>query len=161
MLKSMSFAGALIAVFLTADQPALAKDGLAGALKITHAHADPTPNGARTGEGFVVIANTGRVADRLVGASSPAAGAVEIHHMSTAGGVMSMRQVPAVDLPAGQTLDLQKTGYHLMFVGLKQSFKAGQAVRLTLRFVHAPKAEVSLAVTAPTMSGGMAGMPGM
>lgn len=69
---------------------------------------------------------------RLVQASSPAAGMVEIHEMAMDGNVMRMRPVTGVDLPAGQAVALQPGGLHVMLMDLKAPLKAGQAVPITL-----------------------------
>lgn len=69
---------------------------------------------------------------RLVAASSPLATSVEIHEMAMDGNVMRMREVPALDLPAGQVVELKPGGYHLMLLGLKQPLKAGATVPATL-----------------------------
>ncbi len=47
--------------------------------------------------------------------------------------VMKMRQVPAVDLPAGKTVELKPGGYHVMLMDLKQQVKAGDTVPVTLQ----------------------------
>jgi copper(I)-binding protein len=69
---------------------------------------------------------------KLVSASSPVAGLVEVHEMAMDGNVMKMRAVPALDLPAGRTVELKPGGYHVMLMDLKQQLKPGEAVPLTL-----------------------------
>ncbi len=69
---------------------------------------------------------------KLVSASSPVAGIVEIHEMAMAGDVMKMRAVPGLDLPAGKAVDLKPGGYHVMLMELKQPLKAGDTVPVTL-----------------------------
>ncbi len=71
---------------------------------------------------------------RLVAASSPVAGVVEIHEMSMEQGVMKMRAVPGLDLPAGKTVELKPGGYHVMLMDLKAPVAADQQVLLTLVF---------------------------
>jgi len=71
---------------------------------------------------------------RLVAASSPVAGVVEIHEMSMEQGVMKMRQVAGLDLPAGRTVELRPGGYHVMLMDLKAPVAADQQVPLTLVF---------------------------
>lgn len=46
--------------------------------------------------------------------------------------MMKMREVKALDLPAGKPVNLGKSGYHLMLVGLKAPLKAGEKIPLTL-----------------------------
>ncbi len=69
---------------------------------------------------------------RLVSAASPAAGVVEIHEMAMEGNTMRMRAVPALELPAGKTVELKPGGYHVMLMDLKAPLKAGEQVTLTL-----------------------------
>lgn len=69
---------------------------------------------------------------RLVQAKSPVANTVEIHEMQMVGSVMKMRAVAAVELPAGQTVELKPGGYHIMLMDLKQPLKRGETVPLTL-----------------------------
>ena len=69
---------------------------------------------------------------RVVQVSSPVAGLAEIHEMSMAGNVMRMRPIEALTLPAGQTVELKPSGYHLMLFDLKQAIKEGDVVPLTL-----------------------------
>lgn len=86
---------------------------------------------------------------RLVDVSSPAATAVEMHRSQMKGGLMSMQQVDAIALPAGQRVDLATGGYHLMLTGLKQQLKEGSTVELTLVVQHADGKRERLSVTAP------------
>jgi hypothetical protein len=69
---------------------------------------------------------------RLVSASSPVAGVVEIHEMAMEGSTMRMRAVPGIDLPAGKAVELRPGGYHVMLMDLKQQIKAGETVPVTL-----------------------------
>lgn len=69
----------------------------------------------------------------IVGASSPVAGVTEIHEMKMDAGVMKMRAIPRLDVPAGKTVSLAPGGYHVMLMDLKQQLKKGDIVPLTLQ----------------------------
>lgn len=69
----------------------------------------------------------------LVGVSSPVAGISEIHEMKMDGGVMKMRAMPRLELPAGKPVTLGPGGYHIMLIDLKQSLRKGDSVPLTLK----------------------------
>ncbi len=69
---------------------------------------------------------------RLVSASSPVAGVVELHEMTIEGGVAKMRAVPGIDIPAGKGVDLKPGGYHVMLMDLKGQVKEGDTVPMTL-----------------------------
>ena len=71
---------------------------------------------------------------RLVAASSPVAGVVEIHEMNMEQGVMKMRPVAGLDLPAGRSVELKPGGYHVMLMDLKAPVATDQSVPLTLVF---------------------------
>lgn len=93
---------------------------------------------------------------RLVSASSPAAGVVEVHEMAMEGDVMKMRAVPAVNLPAGKAVDLKPGGYHIMLMGLKQPLKAGETVPVTLVIEGKDQKRETIEVQAPVRAlGGM------
>ena len=75
---------------------------------------------------------TSSAGGKLVSASSPLAGVVEVHEMVMDGNVMKMRAVPSLELPPGKTVELKPGGYHVMLMDLKQELKAGDSVPLTL-----------------------------
>lgn len=87
-----------------------------------------------TGVVFMQLHNAGPQADALVSASSPVAKKVEIHNHINDKGVMRMRQVAKVDVPAGQSVSLQPGGYHVMLIGLKKPLKLNDTFPVTLKY---------------------------
>jgi len=85
---------------------------------------------------------------RLVEASSPVAGVVEIHEMAMQQNVMRMRAVPGLDLPAGKAVELKPGGYHVMLMELKGPLKAGDMVPITLVFEGPDKSRQTVEVKA-------------
>lgn len=69
---------------------------------------------------------------RLVSASSPVAGVVELHEMAMEKDVMKMRAVPGIAIPAGKGAELKPGGYHVMLMNLKSQMKEGDVVPITL-----------------------------
>jgi periplasmic copper chaperone A len=69
---------------------------------------------------------------KLVSAQSPVAGVVEVHEMAMDGGIMKMRAVPSLALPAGKAVELKPGGYHVMLMDLKAQIKDGDSVPVTL-----------------------------
>lgn len=70
---------------------------------------------------------------RLVGASSPVTSVVQIHTMRMEDGVMRMREIPGLDLPAGKTVELAPGSYHIMLMDLSTPLQKGQTIPLTLK----------------------------
>jgi copper(I)-binding protein len=97
----------------------------------------------------MTLRNRGTSPDRLVGAETLAARAVEIHEQRMEDGVMRMRPLPGgVALPPGEAVTLGPGGLHLMLIGPTRAFARGQRVPLTLRFERAGEVAVELAVEA-------------
>jgi len=87
---------------------------------------------------------TSKQAAALVGVSSAACKTVELHSMTSESGMMKMREVEAIQLPAGKRVNLHEGGYHLMLTGLKAPLKAGESVPLTLSIKVANKRMVKV-----------------
>ncbi|WP_019142073.1 copper chaperone PCu(A)C [Noviherbaspirillum massiliense] len=135
--------GALLAATATAH----AHDYQLGELHIGQPFARPSVPGQTSGAAYLSIENRGKTGDKLIGAASPAARAVEIHTMSMEGNLMKMREAGEVAIAPSQKIVMQPgQGYHLMLLGLKQPLKAGDKLPLTLNFEKAGKTEVSVLV---------------
>ena len=115
-------------------------------VKIDKAWARPTVAGQQGGGAFLSI--TSASADRLISGSTPLAERFELHTMAMKGDVMEMRQVDAIELPAGRTVELKPGGLHVMFIGLKTPLKTGSKVPVTLKFEKAGDVKVEFDVMA-------------
>jgi len=137
---------------------AAAHDFRLGPLRIEHPYATPTPPGASNGAAYLrAMRNTGDQPDRLIGASTPVARTVEIHHsVVDAQNVMRMRAIDGIALPPGTEVRLRHGGeHHLMLLGLKQPLLVGDRFPLTLRFERAGEREVMVWVQQPRVSAGV------
>lgn len=132
------------AAFLLAGTAFAAK---AGAIDISGAWSRPAPAGGN-GVGYVVLTNGGK-ADRLLSASTPVAGRVEMHESMVMGGKAMMHPRPrGIELPTGKTVAFKPEGLHLMLIGLKKPLKIGETVPMTLKFEKAGSVTVPFAVKA-------------
>jgi len=68
----------------------------------------------------------------LVAVASPAAARAELHSMALDDGVMRMRPLERIELPAGKAVVLAPGGLHVMLIDLKQPLKRGDSVPVTL-----------------------------
>lgn len=136
-------------VLVCAATAAWAQAAAPGHIEIGHPYARPTREGQRVGGGFLTLTNKG-VADRLLSAATPVADAVEIHSMVMDGDVMKMRQLDALALGPGQTVELKPGGYHLMLMGLKAPLRVGDQFPLTLKFEKGGEKVVTLRVETPS-----------
>ena len=113
--------------------------------------ADPwvrgTVEGQRATGAFMKL--TPAADQKLVAAASPVAKIVEIHEMTMDGGVMKMRAIPKLDLPAGKATELKPGGYHVMLMALTKPLAAGETVPITLTFEDAAGKRQAVEIKAP------------
>jgi hypothetical protein len=101
-----------------------------GTIAVENAWARATVPGQKVGAVYLEVRS--EMPAKLIGVRSPAAGSAEIHSMSNDGGVMKMRQLKQVDLPAGQTVRFAPNGNHIMLLDIKQPLQPGASVPLVL-----------------------------
>ncbi len=89
---------------------------------------------------------TSPIEDVLLSASSPMAQRVEMHLSSLEDGMMRMRPLPHVELPAGQTIRFEPQGRHFMVMGLKNALHEGAHLQLQLTLQHGGSLDVQAAV---------------
>ncbi|KAF0104560.1 MAG: hypothetical protein FD144_1455 [Rhodospirillaceae bacterium] len=97
----------------------------------------------------MTVGNDGET-DRLVSASCPATGSVEIHAIRVKGPVLEMRKQDGglVIPPANQQI-LKPRGYHLLMSGLASPLAVGSKLPITLVFEKAGSVTVDFAVEPP------------
>lgn len=136
------------ATLVVAAGSAAAGDAKLGDVAIQGAWARATAGQAKNGAAFMTVVNAAKQADQIVAASAPVSAKTELHTHIKDGDVMKMRQVPAIDLGAGQTVTLQPGGLHVMFIDLKEPLKEGASFPLTLKFAKAGDVQVTVEVKA-------------
>jgi copper(I)-binding protein len=117
----------------------------AGTISAHDAWARASAGNATTGAAYVVLQG-GTAADELRGISTPIAEKADVHESITDNGVMTMRAVPSLPIPAGKAVALAPSGLHIMLTGLKQKMIAGQSFPMTLTFAQAAPVTVTVAV---------------
>ena len=127
---------------------ACAADYKVGDLEIGHPWSRATPKSSRVASGYVSITNTGSAPDRLVSGTFAQSKGFQIHEMSMDGGVMKMRQLKALDIKPGETVELKPSSNHLMFTDLSKPLAMGQRVKGTLVFEKAGSVDIEYTVEA-------------
>ncbi|QLI82847.1 copper chaperone PCu(A)C [Chitinibacter fontanus] len=133
---------------MLAMSTAMAHDYQVGELKIAHPWTRATAPAAKMGGVFLSVNNLGTEGDTLLKAESEVAEATELHQMEMVDGVMKMRQVPSIVVPAKGELKLAPGGLHIMLINLKQALKEGEKIPLKLTFAKAGVVEVKVRVEA-------------
>lgn len=123
---------ALMAVLLTVSSPVQAQGN--ASIEASGAWIRVLPPVQKTTGAYVTLTNKGLQDRALVSASSPSAREVQLHEMSHANGMMTMRQVERIAIPQGAKAELKPGGYHLMFFDLVQPLKEKDEVPVELVF---------------------------
>jgi copper(I)-binding protein len=160
MKRQLAFLGA--ALMISAPAVALAHTYEAGGVTVAHPWARATPGGATVGAAYAEIKAKDGASDTLLSASSPAAGRVEIHTHTIDGGVMKMRKIEKLAIPAGGSAVMRPSGDHIMLFDLKAPLKEGDLVPMTLVFEKAGEVTVEATVEPVGAKGphGSDGQPG-
>lgn len=132
----------------------LAQNAGAAGLTADNAWARASMGAGTTGAVFLELHNTGGEPLRIVSAATPLAEKAELHTHIMNEGVMQMRQVEALDVPAGGTVVLQPGGDHVMLFGMKRLLKEGETFELMLTSDSGEEVTIPVTVLSPTHMGG-------
>ena len=135
----------------------LASAAFAQSVKVEHAWARATVPGQKTGSVYLELTSAADTA--LVAVGSPVAARADLHSMSMDGGVMRMRSLPRIELPAGKTVKLAPGGLHVMLVDLKQPLKAGEKIPVTLSLQGSGTSPTTLKLEVPVRAADAAAEP--
>ena len=135
-----SVALALLAVLVVLAVPAHAQ------VKVENAWVRGAVPGQLATGAYLDITSTRDAA--LVAAESPVAASTGVHAMEMKNNVMTMREVPKLDLPAGKQIRLAPGGFHIMLMDLKKPVKNGESVPLKLTIEYPDKQRETIAVDA-------------
>ena len=137
-----------LGLILMAATTASAHDYKVDAITIDHPWAKASIGQAKAGAAYLTLMNDGEAADRLVAVRADVSEIVELHTHTMEDGVMRMRAVPAIDVPAGGKTELKPGGLHIMFLNLKGPLVEGESFPATLVFENAGEVVVEVAIEA-------------
>ena len=101
-------------------------------LIVENAHIRESIAGAPNSAAFMTLKNTSDQDIVLTSVTSQLARITELHNHINDEGVMRMREVPEIVVPAGQSVELKPGGLHVMFMGLATPLKQGEQGSFTL-----------------------------
>ncbi|WP_316366494.1 copper chaperone PCu(A)C [Candidatus Thiodiazotropha sp. CDECU1] len=136
----------LIGLFLIAIGQTAVAGSVADGIMVEDPYVRAVPPGQPNSASFMVLHNKGDKGSALMSASTPAADVVELHTHTMEEGMMRMRKVEKIDLPAGEVVKLQPGGLHVMLIGLKQKLVPDEKLSLTLTFADGSSLQVDAPV---------------
>ena len=121
---------------------ALQGDGI----QVSDAWARPGAEG-RMSAAYFLVSNFNMEDDKLISVDTDVARTAEVHESyEREEGMMGMREVPQLDLPAQSTVRFEQGGLHVMLMDLTQQLSDGDMFQLTLAFENADSVVVDVPV---------------
>ena len=115
---------------------------------ISDAYARSAGPLAKAGAAYMKIMNHSDESDRLIGVQSDIAKKTELHtHLKDDNGVIRMVRIDeGIEIGSMKEHRLVRGGQHIMFMGLKEAFKTGKIIPVTLFFEIAGEVGVEIVV---------------
>ncbi|MEM6603135.1 MAG: copper chaperone PCu(A)C [Pseudomonadota bacterium] len=118
-----------------------------GDLVLSHAFMRPAAKAGTPTSAYIQIKNNGTIDDALVRVTTDIAEKAEIHSSEVDNnGIVRMRKIEKIIIPAGETVMLKPRHDHIMVMGLKEPIPRGAHIPLMLDFAQAGSKMVSFPV---------------
>lgn len=121
--------------------------GAQAELKIKDGYVRAMPPGQPNTAAFMTLVNTSNKSVSLIFASTDQSAKAEFHtHTVDDKGIMRMRSLESVEIPANGQFEFKPGAHHVMVMGLKQPLKPSQMVKLTLKDTDGNQYDYDLSV---------------
>ncbi len=137
---------ALPLVLGLASVPLMAAEDAVASVSVTDPYVRAVPPGQKSSAAFMTLRNDSGTDHAVVSAESSAARIVELHTHVKQGGMMRMRRIEKIAVPAQGETVLKPGGLHVMLIDLNDQLKAGDNVSVTLVFQDGSRKELRAAV---------------
>lgn len=141
MNKTLAFIMILVFSTLTQAKPQI---------EIADAWVKEVPPVSRVSVLFMKIINKGNTDDKLISVKTDIAKYAELHKMVMEGGIMKMRKIDQLTVPARGEVALEPGGVHIMLIGLQKIPQKGDKVKVELIFERSGKTTIEVPVRPPT-----------
>ena len=108
---------------------------------VQDAHVRLAAVSGRPAAGYFTLKGA-RADDRLLRIDSAVVNKIEMHKVGMSGGLMTMRQMADVPLPAGATVKFAPGGNHAMLFGVDSRIAPGTAIPMLFTFKSGARVEV-------------------
>ncbi len=122
-------------------------------VSVINPYVRAVPPGQKITAAFLQLANSSDSKHSLVAASSTAADVLELHSHIHENGMMKMRRIDKIEIPAKAKTELKPGTLHIMLIGLKNPLKPGQEVSIILKFADGSEKNITAPVRKIQMPG--------
>jgi len=115
-------------------------------ITIEQAYVRAVPPGQANSAAFMKFINSTDKKYTIVNAHCDVAEVVELHTHTHADGMMKMRRIDQINIPANGFTVLQPGGLHIMLIKLHKDLKIGQKIVITLDFADGSTKQITAPV---------------
>jgi copper(I)-binding protein len=126
------FLGLVLALGVSAEEEPALK--LATGIKVSGAYINIPVPGTQSTAAFFILANASDKDVALTAVQSDLARRIELHSHVHENGMMKMRKLKLVNIPAKSSIAFASGSYHVMLFDLQRAIQTGEKVNLTLEF---------------------------
>ncbi len=148
----MKLISSVLLVLLVVSQNLMAAGN---GVNIIDPYVRSVPPGQTVSAAFLQLKNTTSEVRTVINATSPVSKVVELHSHVHEEGMMKMRRIDSIAIPANGMTVLKPGGLHIMLIGLHKPLKLDQKVSLTLEFKDGSSQTVEAPVRKIMMPGMM------
>ena len=145
IMKKSTKLTAFVLGFSCLGSAALA-DTAAESVQVDDPYVRAVPPGLTNSASYMSLINTSDQTYALVSVETSAARIAELHEHVHEDGMMMMREVAAIEIPAQGRAVLQPGGLHVMLIGLNRDLKPGESLPIVLQFKDGSRKEVQAPV---------------
>lgn len=138
----LNIVGVMVAGLISISQVQAANHG--AAVNVEDAYVRMPIPGRTMSAAFMKLENTSDQKRVLTSAKADWAKSIEIHTHTHENGVMKMREILSLELPAGKTVELEPGGLHLMLFGLHSELPAKPQLSLCYQDGHCQQVTAEL-----------------
>jgi len=148
----MKLISTIVFVLLILSQNLLAADD---DVSIIDPYVRAVAPGQTVSAAFLQLENKSAETRTIINAVSPISKVVELHSHVHENGMMKMRRIDSIEIPAHGKTALKPGGLHIMLIGLHKPLKLDQKVSITLEFKNGKSQTIEAPVRKIMMPGMM------
>ena len=133
-------------VLLLAEKPLESEPAAIGTVKVERAWVQTGQENAIMLSGYATLKSNANNRWLLRGLTARYFRTAMIHRTVMQGGEPRMVLQNSLNIRPGETVQMNKQGYHLMFVGPTRKFKAGDVIKVVLQFENQTPINVNFSV---------------
>jgi copper(I)-binding protein len=112
-------------------------------IQIDNAYARAVPPGQPNSASFMTLTNRSDSDHAIIAGLSSVSSIVQLHTHTNDNGIMKMRQIERIVIPAGKTVELKPGGLHIMLMNLQKKLVPNENVAVTLLFADGSSSIIS------------------